>query len=336
MKRRTCVAIFVMFALTVFFPGPGSSQTTKKNLSRWKPAIYHGLIVGKSSPAHVIRILGKPHTQGKGGETVLPYFTYPVSDPVPGVLTVYFSNGAVDSMFLRPDPTISRKELIQLFGPEFQITRYSFDECLAKEGEDSGPVYEDPDGDIEEMEYRQRGMVIEFSYNDVDDIVFVAGRTGPTHSLCKDAQNSSKNVSAKPAEQSRFAQNPHTKSAAESVLKFDTPGIELEGTLTERMFYGPPGFGETPEKDSQDRVLVLQLKKPITVEPVKNAGSKNSLGLETVRHVLLVQLFFDRGHQSQARKLLGKKIRVEGTLDEAVAPRQYTNVTMSVIAIDPN
>jgi hypothetical protein len=51
----------------------------------------------------------------------------------------------------------------------------------------------------------------------------------------------------------------------EAVYKCDTPGIRLEGTLIARMFYGPPGFGETPAKDLHDRVLVLKLAKPITV-----------------------------------------------------------------------
>lgn len=123
----------------------------------------------------------------------------------------------------------------------------------------------------------------------------------------------------------------------EKMYKCDTPGIRLEGTLTERMFYGPPGFGETPTKDLHDKVLVLKLARPITVEPVENAEAKNSTNLGTFKHVRQIQLFFggSRSAEAGARKLLGKRVTVVGGLDEATAPRQYTDVTMDVKTLIP-
>ncbi len=118
----------------------------------------------------------------------------------------------------------------------------------------------------------------------------------------------------------------------EAIYKCDTPGIQLEGTLIGRMFYGPPGFGETPAKDVRDKVLVLKLVKPITVRPIEDAEAKNSPNLSTVKHVRQIQLFFLRTGTSMtdARKLLGKTVVVVGKLDEATAPGQYTDVTMDV------
>lgn len=118
----------------------------------------------------------------------------------------------------------------------------------------------------------------------------------------------------------------------EAIYKCDTPGIQLEGTLTQRTFYGPPGFGETPAKDLHDKVLVLKLAKPITVAPIEGAEAKNSTNLSTFKHVRQIQLFFggSRSAETDARKLLDKSVVAVGNLDEATAPRQYTEVTMDV------
>lgn len=118
----------------------------------------------------------------------------------------------------------------------------------------------------------------------------------------------------------------------EAIYKCDTPGTRLEGTLTERMFYGPPDFGETPVKDLHDKVLVLKLENPITVEPIEDADAKNSTNLSTFKHVRQIQLFFggSGSAEADARKLLGKSVVAVGNLDEATAPRQYTDVTMDV------
>ena len=53
--------------------------------------------------------------------------------------------------------------------------------------------------------------------------------------------------------------------------RYDTAGVRLEGTLTERKEYGPPGYGETPSKDERTTILVLKLSSPISVQPAANA-----------------------------------------------------------------
>lgn len=126
------------------------------------------------------------------------------------------------------------------------------------------------------------------------------------------------------------AQRTVTSRDRESSYKCDTDGVKLEGTLIERMFYGPPGFGETSAKDLRDKVLVLRLTKRITVEPIENAKAKNSTSLNTIRHVRELQLFFLDHQSAEPRKLIGKAVVVVGTLSEAVAPRQYTDVIMDV------
>lgn len=117
-----------------------------------------------------------------------------------------------------------------------------------------------------------------------------------------------------------------TGSRHEANYKFDTPGVQLEGTLVERKVYGPPGYGETPARDERDTIFILKLSHPITVEPTANAEASGSASLDTEKHVHAVQLFVDRSRTAEARKLLGKVVVTVGKLNEAAAPSQYTKV----------
>jgi energy-converting hydrogenase Eha subunit A len=45
-------------------------------------------------------------------------------------------------------------------------------------------------------------------------------------------------------------QKPVTASEHETSYIYDTPGINLEGTLIQRKVFGPPGYGETDANDS--------------------------------------------------------------------------------------
>jgi hypothetical protein len=116
----------------------------------------------------------------------------------------------------------------------------------------------------------------------------------------------------------------------------DTPGVKLEGRLSERTFYGPPGFGETPRKDAREKVLILNLAQPITVVPVTDAEAKGSASLDTLGNIRAVQLFlFPLSKRDQARKLIGKTVVVIGTLNEAVAPSEHLDVSMEVETLNP-
>jgi hypothetical protein len=120
-------------------------------------------------------------------------------------------------------------------------------------------------------------------------------------------------------------------NTAEPAYKYDTPGVKLEGRLIERTFFGPPGFGETPAHDAREKVLVLRLKKPITVAPVKNPEEE-----DVARHVEEVQLFFiPRTKGDEARKLLEKTVIAVGTLNAPTAPSEHLKVSMTVNTLYP-
>ena len=108
--------------------------------------------------------------------------------------------------------------------------------------------------------------------------------------------------------------------------RYDTPGVRLEGTLSERKEYGPPGYGETPSKDERTTILVLKLSNPISVQPTANAEANGSASLDPVKDVRELQLYIPKPQVGDARKLLGKVVVAVGTLNEAAAPSQYTKV----------
>jgi hypothetical protein len=123
--------------------------------------------------------------------------------------------------------------------------------------------------------------------------------------------------------------------AHDRVFEFETPDVALEGILSERIFYGPPGFGETPEKDARERVLILTLKQSITVVPTKDAKAKGSSSLGVERNVRSIQLYlFPIEKRTQARKLIGKTVIAIGALNEAVAPSEHLKVSMSVASLN--
>lgn len=116
------------------------------------------------------------------------------------------------------------------------------------------------------------------------------------------------------------------KTTPASSYHYDLPDMRLEGTLNERKVYGPPGYGETPAKDERTTILILKLPNAITVEPLADAKGKDSPSLDTARHIHEIQLFIGRSRIAETRKLLGKEVVAVGTLNEAVAPSQYTKV----------
>src|ERR1700759_2153018 len=98
-------------------------------------------------------------------------------------------------------------------------------------------------------------------------------------------------------------------------FKYDTPGIRLEGLLLERKVFGPPGYGETPAKDTRETILVLKLSHPIDVVPAADAEANNSASLDFVKDANEVQLFVDPSRRAEAKKWIGRRVITSGTLE---------------------
>jgi hypothetical protein len=159
------------------------SQTSEEN--PWVPAIYDGLITGKSTAAEVRKVLGRPESIGKEEDDGTPILFYNVSDPAPGVLKVYLHKGILSSIGLQFSKAMSQRDLIHLFGSNYVTVHYAFDECL-DDGGDGVPIYENPNGPFTHIEYRNRGIMAPLDPDgNVDEIAFISKSVIPTHSLCK-------------------------------------------------------------------------------------------------------------------------------------------------------
>jgi hypothetical protein len=122
-------------------------------------------------------------------------------------------------------------------------------------------------------------------------------------------------------------------AAQEPGYRYDTAGVQLQGTLVRRQVYGPPGFGETPAQDERGAILVLKLSQPITVRPASQVVEKDNPNADVFKNVREVQLFIPRNAEHGVDKLVGRVVLASGVLHEHVAPAEYTDVWMDVKTI---
>ena len=175
------------------------SPGIRASASRWRPAVFRTLTVGKSKRVDMLRALGKPKwsrvTPGAEDDDpeagAVTWNNYDKVGEFPGITNVAFDKRT--EVISRVDfypAKLSKQEAITHFGAAFVITRYAVDPCLADE--DSEPLYESPQGPLVSIEYRSRGIAISVGANDlVTKISYVAGPIGRSKSRCKGAAHSS-------------------------------------------------------------------------------------------------------------------------------------------------
>lgn len=105
-------------------------------------------------------------------------------------------------------------------------------------------------------------------------------------------------------------------------LDYEPAVVELEGRLIIKTYYGPPNFGEDPETDSKETGTYLELKDPVNVR----GKADDIIDGRSVENVKVVQLVRSEPHQ----KMIGKTVRVKGTLFGAHTGHHHTDVLMSV------
>jgi hypothetical protein len=161
-----------------------ASKAREHGSQTWVPAVYHGLVVGKSTRADVLRVLGKPTWVGHESDTGTPMMDFQVSDPVPGNLSVLFRRGGIlDGMALSPKQPLTEKDIVRILGSDFLVVRYAMDFCSEDDG--VGTLYESRDGSVKHLEYRSRGLVVSFYHEEVQEITFVERLSVPKHSRCQ-------------------------------------------------------------------------------------------------------------------------------------------------------
>ncbi|MBW7866978.1 MAG: DUF4431 domain-containing protein [Brumimicrobium sp.] len=101
----------------------------------------------------------------------------------------------------------------------------------------------------------------------------------------------------------------------------------LYGTLTEKIFYGEPGYGETPKIDQKIKVLVLETDHYVNTYPIAY-NDDPEVGLSISRDNAEFQLYSEKN--IDFKKYLGKKVALTGHLYPQVNAHQFTPVIMVV------
>ncbi len=101
--------------------------------------------------------------------------------------------------------------------------------------------------------------------------------------------------------------------------------VVAQGRIRKEVHAGPPGYGETPDQDERDTILVLVLPGPIPVCADPAHGDTVA-----VVHASALQLVYV---PRNALEHLGEAVTVYGRLEEAVFGWHFTSVVLHVDSI---
>ena len=113
-------------------------------------------------------------------------------------------------------------------------------------------------------------------------------------------------------------------------LSYSDPSVALKGTAFSRIYFGPPGYGETPAQDAREPALLLLLDAPICVKASSHPEQDNN-SVET--NVILVQLAAVHVSPEVLWKAEGRRVSVRGSLYHAITGHHRTAVLMDVYAV---
>jgi hypothetical protein len=161
----------------------------------WRNGTYRGLTVGRSTRAHMLRVLGKPLSSSPSADQDPPYPVIwndygRITGEVSGTLAVEVDkrNNRIVSISVSPD-RMTKDEVIRLFGNDYLLMGYEFCKGMPIYAE-VGPVYESPNNSVlDYVEYRSRGIAVHLDHKGmVNSIYYVAERIGlPSEAGCKKA-----------------------------------------------------------------------------------------------------------------------------------------------------
>jgi hypothetical protein len=117
----------------------------------------------------------------------------------------------------------------------------------------------------------------------------------------------------------------------DSWLSYFPSVVRLRGKVTTVTKYGKPTYGENPEKDEKLEVPILILQTPIRVKanPISSANN------ESITNISFVQLIFPPEVDADFKKYVDHSILVAGTLSVGSRSGQFTDVVLTVKAINP-
>lgn len=102
----------------------------------------------------------------------------------------------------------------------------------------------------------------------------------------------------------------------------------LHGTLSTKVYWGPPGYGEDTTVDEKENVYLLLLDKGIAIKaPEKDLSDGYNAAINQVMQLQLV-------NQQSLDSYLNKNVTVTGTLFGAQTGHHHTDVLLDVQTIN--
>jgi len=178
---------FSVSPASVHVEHPPILQSSKSNTigGEWRAASYRGLIMGQSTYADMLNILGPPTGNYSDKVDGIISYTYDKHTDLPGILTVIVDqfSGKIIGANINPRD-LSRDRAITHFGNDFVITKYSFDNCTNEARPDQ--LYESSEGTFTYLEYRERGIALLVnSKGDIGGIRYLSKPLGNKKATCK-------------------------------------------------------------------------------------------------------------------------------------------------------
>lgn len=112
------------------------------------------------------------------------------------------------------------------------------------------------------------------------------------------------------------------KKSQHKNFHFEPEESTITGTLSTQEFFGPPGYGETPETDTRETAYILTLDETINVLSKEKNSSFNYSRYGVKKVQVTTELNLD--------KLVNKKVKLTGTFFGAHTGHHHTDVLLWV------
>jgi hypothetical protein len=114
-------------------------------------------------------------------------------------------------------------------------------------------------------------------------------------------------------------------------LNYDDAAVTISGTVFSRIYFGPPGYGETPAQDRRERATLLLLDAPICVKTSPHPELDNN---SFEGNVILIQLAAVHVKPELLEKAHGQRATARGSLFHQLTGHHRTVVLMDVHSIE--
>jgi hypothetical protein len=122
---------------------------------------------------------------------------------------------------------------------------------------------------------------------------------------------------------SSYADTPEVITGA--WYSYEPSVVNLAGVLMEKLVYGPPGYGETPQKDRKINIVFFELTNPINLK----ADPADLRDMDDRTGVTEIQIDTSDS-KAPLKKFLNKKVTLRGVLYEATSGTEFSSVLMTV------